>query len=621
MPSLDLFIRDLDKRKGKIACCQEVADIRISVEKIVKALLLEVEKENPFLKSTLINSGSFYEGTKVGQPDEFDYLVQLDRFSTPRDILFEEHPCSTLLVGPSKSTIGKMQFQFPDGWPYWGRLYVDAFKWRNSIKTPFYEIFNKKAEGFEAFEMKVVLRHEATDTEPSSPPLAEHGPAFTLLLEWNGGEQYKGLRISVDLALAVKINYRPNNVDLEFESPAGRVLKSLFDNMPYYFAVGSNRNVLTEVHPNYFAKYTDTRLQLSNFCLRCSQSCFEQTLFRHEFSPDSGQSKCLRLLKVLRDIVFPDTEIEIKRNSNNSGFWQFNVDRAADCLKNIGKLVSSYVLKTLVLFEWQQNPADELWSGNNLSQRLLSILRSLVAHLKQRKLRSFFYADYNIFPSSITQEMDFLNAASIISILLNGLLSIAKNMNEYYNFEECMKKIKGDSTIVYRKKSFTSLLLAGFWETLFDDSYLKKAVEESLRKEGLGKIYSDEYKKEEMEPGATSVIEETDGKNRFFGIYVQALLDEIAPEETLILTSTNVKDAKCLNQAGQLFKKIARRRMAASQAILPSYSLWSQEHWRLEGSVYEYTTDKPKKLLKFLFDHFQEDIKILLREGRELTDC
>ena len=419
---LDLFLSDLDERNGKISSCREVRLIQSRVRKVIRSILLEVRRENPFLRTTLINSGSFYEGTKVGQPDEFDYLIQLDGFSTPEDIRFEELPCSTLAVVPSESAIENLKFYFPVDWD---------FEWKKSIKTPFYEIFNKKAEGFEAYGMKVVLPYEGDDDVPSPPPVAKHGPAYTLLLEWNGGEQYKGLRISVDLALAVKINFRPNKVDLEFESPTGRVIKSLFDSMPYYFAVGSYRNVLTEVHPNYFAEYTNTssNLRPSNFCLRCSQSCFEQALFCQEFGPDSGQSKCLRLLKVLRDIVFPDTNIDVKYIKNNSGYWQFNVDWAADPLKETGKLVSSYVLKTLVLFEWQENPADELWFGNNLSQRLLSVLRSLVAQLKQRKLRSFFYADYNIFPSSITREMDFLNAASIISILLDGLLSIA-NMNE-----------------------------------------------------------------------------------------------------------------------------------------------------------------------------------------------
>jgi len=78
---------------------------------------------------------------------------------------------------------------------------------------------------------------------------------------------------------------------------------------------------------------------------------------------------------------------------------------------------------TLVLFEWKQNPKDEMWTGSNLRQRLLNILRNLVDHLNERKLTSFFYADYNLFHTT-TLEIDFINAASIINILLNRLDSI-----------------------------------------------------------------------------------------------------------------------------------------------------------------------------------------------------
>ena len=613
---LDHFLSELDERRGRISCSREINIIQSRVRKVIRSILLDVRRENPFFRTTLINSGSFYEGTKVGQPDEFDYFIQLDSFSSAEDTLFEELPCSTVAVVPSESAIENLKLYSTDDQGH-RKLYFNDFEWKKSIKTPFFKIFNEKAKGFEAYGMKVVLAYEGDDTVPSPAPLARHGPAYTLQLEWNGGEEFNGLKISVDLALAVKINSRPNKIDLEFESASGRVLKSVFDSVPYFFAVASYRDVLTEVQPNYFAEYTSSGPQPVDFCLRCSQSCFEQLLFVHEFGPDSGQSKCLRLLKVLRDIVFPAIENEVNNNTTNSGLWQFDVDRAADPLKDTGKLISSYVLKTLVLFEWQENPADELWSEMNLGQRLVSILRRLVACLKQKRLRSFFYADYNIFPSSITQDMHFLNAASIISILLDGLLSLIRNINKY-SFEEGMEKIKSDAAVVYRKQSFTSLLLTGFWETFCLNFYLGKAVEESLRKKGMGEIYSHEYQDTELVPGAMKTIQESQEKQRFYDVYVQALLDEIAPQETLILTRTNLKDTDSLGQVGQLFNKTAHQTMARNHDILPNYNLWCQEHWKLEGSVYKYTTDEPKKLLNFLFSHFQEDVKILLHELKQL---
>ena len=183
-----------------------------------------------------------------------------------------------------------------------------------------------------------------------------------------------------------------------------------------------------------------------------------------------------------------------------------------------------------------------------------------------------------------------------------------------YNYEECLKKIKEDSVIVFRKMSFKSLLVAGFFETLSYDPFLKKAVEIAERKKPTEEISSEDCKNGKLlaPPEAMDFTLEND--YTFYTIYIQALLDEIAPQETLILTSTKVKHPQCLSQAGQVFMKIARRRMAESKAILPSYSLWSQQIWRLKGSIYKYTTEEPRKLMDFLFEHFLEDIKMLLHE-------
>lgn len=66
-------------------------------------------------------------------------------------------------------------------------------------------------------------------------------------MEWNGGEEYKGLKISVDLVLVVKINFWLNKIDLEFEFVIGRVFKFVFDSVLYFFVVGLYRDVFIEV--------------------------------------------------------------------------------------------------------------------------------------------------------------------------------------------------------------------------------------------------------------------------------------------------------------------------------------------------------------------------------------
>lgn len=70
----------------------------------------------------------------------------------------------------------------------------------------------------------------------------------------------------------------------------------------------------------------------------------------------------------------------IHRNLARQWFLQFAVNLAANSLQHTSRLISPYVLKTVVLYEWMLNPEKEQWFENKLSLRLLDILRSLVDH-------------------------------------------------------------------------------------------------------------------------------------------------------------------------------------------------------------------------------------------------
>ena len=600
---LETFLVDLDETRGKLPCCQEISLIQRRVRKVIKAILLEVWRENPFFKTTLINSGSFYEGTKVGMPDEFDFFIQLDALSSPEDVSFEELPCSTVCVVPSKAACENVRFAFTD--QEYGSHFFDFgdFEWKRTIKTPFYNIFNSKAKNFEAYGMKVVLPYENYASK-TPPALSKHGPAYTLLLEWNGGESdlYKGMKISVDLTLAVRINSKSTLRGLEFDSPSGRVLKSVLDSLPYFLAVGSYRDPLSEEHPDYFKKKEEQYpgLRPINFVLRCSQSSFEHLLFVQEFGSDSGQSKCLRLLKVLRDMMFPDAELSAETGKTDKiedsklAYW---ICVADDFSNEADKLISSYVLKTLVLYEWQKNTDAELWTGSNLTQRLISILQDLVRRLKGKKLTSFFYSDYSLFKKD-SLDVDFSNAAAIIQILVDRLVSF-KKLPEY-KIEDCLDKITQDSTVVSRKKKLTKFLSCGLRFTSFDYDTVQEVIETSLINEGKG----------ESTCRIRQTLDEDKERRQFVNIYIQALLDQIAPEETLALTDIKVTALESLSCAVKHFQNIARRRMARYND-LPSYTLWSQEHWTIEQSFFKLTSDKPEKLLLLLLKMFQEDIKVL----------
>ena len=181
------------------------------------------------------------------------------------------------------------------------------FEWKREVKSPFVEAFSCfLATGFKAFGLKIL-----------SHMLNRHGPAYTLELEWNEGEIYKGLKIKIDLSLAVKINSHSSTMAVDFESGAGKIVKSLLHTMPYYFAVSGYR--MYRLSPSKFFKehkpgvpedfiiMNEKRGKFpplvitcrpNDCCLRCSQSCLEQSLFHDHFGPDGGQSVCLRVLKL-----------------------------------------------------------------------------------------------------------------------------------------------------------------------------------------------------------------------------------------------------------------------------------------------------------------------------------
>ena len=649
---LDHFIRDLDERKGKLSCCQEVTEIQTSVERFLKTLLEKVEKDHPFYKTTLIKSGSFYEGTKVGKPDEFDYFVQLDNFSQPEDIRFEELAHSVVTVIPSESAFEKL-------------LQVNrslrSFDWKDKIKSPFFgALHSKLAMGFEAFDLQVL-----------SDTTRRHGPASTLHLKWTGGKLYKGLNIAVDLVLAVKINSHSSTMEVDFESQAGRVVSSLLGTLPYYFAVSGYKEYPVSSSSHLFKKFKEEQkervlefpisepkisLREPHCLLRCSQSCLEQSLFRDHFGPDGGPSVCLRVLKVLRDMTRPFDQYEHcfrqytlgsplgSGKSIEEKVWEFvNTGREinSDWHRKMHSLcsatepesttfISSYTLKTLVLFEWTKYPEEKQWTGNNLSQRIVNIVTVLLRTLEQNKgIRSFWYKDYNVLPNR--DKMGYLPAAiNRVTIILKCLSSL-QTASQNCSFEDFVQTLTNLLTLARRKTKLTRFLHSALRD-IFDDK-ITKVLEESVGKtqkpEESPPISKGPYWMTLMNHDWDEIID-TDfmsASSVFCGIYIQALLEKLAPVQDFHILSSYFKDKddsisvsgtdsftkeeaeEIVKNAREIFEENARKTMNDLGNIL-DYSLWSRD------SKY----DEVASLLKLLRENFEKDIELMRNKIKALKE-
>ena len=459
-------------------------------------------------------------------------------------------------------------------------------------------------------------------------------------LKWNRGQLYKGLKIKIDLSIAVKINSHSSTMAVDFESGAGKVVKSLLDASPaYYFAVSGYSYLYTVPLSKLFKELKETQkhriTDQSDCLLRCSQSRLEQSLFRDHFGPDGGPSVCLRVLKVLRDMTRPlhragcngNMEFNCKNGIDETA-WEFITTESVSSNRqrvqqsnfgddefepNSTRWISSYVLKTLVLFEWSENPEDEQWTGSNLSLRLVNVARLLLSVLKgNRGLRSFWYKDYNVLPDNVQGYVP-SEAINRVTIILRFLLSLDNKTNEY-SFEHCIHNLTTLMVLASQKLKVTSFLQCALQNVFHDkiEKVLREAVGERKKRTFSHrplKMFRDDY-------NFDFFFED----NVFIGFYIQALLCKIAPEEELILSDHSgyknfqdpliiVSETECLTdeeakgivkKARELFQEIARERMNTLEN-LPDYNLWS-------GDL---KPDEIANLLKLLCENFKKDLEIL----------
>ena len=380
-------------------------------------------------------------------------------------------------------------------------------------------------------------------------------------------------------------------------------------------------------------------LQSQSDCLlRISQSCLEQSLFRDHFGPDGGPSVCLRVLKVLRDMTLPlhksfsDCHVYFNcKNGIGENAWEM-ITAESVCSKwqtfqryhdpmednsepDSTRLISSYSLKTLVLFEWSETPEDEQWTGSNLSQRLVNIVTCLLFILKRNKgLPSFWYENYNVLPSPDEKEAESLpEAINRVTVILRFVSSFENDTK--YSFEQCIQNLK-DMVMLTKQKQEVTEFLRNSLENIFGRN-IKKVLRASI---GERKKIPEGFRGIDFD--VDFIFEQT----VFSGIYINALLNKIAPEEELILSYYSeykkerhivVSETDCLTEeeaeeivkkARELYREIARKRMNTLGTDLPDYSLWSQD----------FKPDEMANLLKLLCENFEKDLEIWWNQIRNL---
>ena len=204
--------------------------------------------------------------------------------------------------------------------------------------------------------------------------------------------------------------------------------------------------------------------------------------------------------------------------------------------------------------------------------------------------------------------MFLLEAVNRVTIILRFLSSPGKPNK--YSFDQFSQNLTSLVELASQKQEVTKFLHFAL-ENIFHDKIMKVLRESVGERKRLGVALNFDFEL---------------GQDVFSNIYIQALLNKIAPEEELILScyseynkepeifasgteSLTKEEAEgVIKNARELFREIARERMNTPDTDLPDYGLWSQD----------FNPDEMANLLKLLCETFRKDFEILSNKLRSL---
>ena len=359
--ALDKCILYLDENFAKLPDNEETVGVQKAIEEAVSALIRSVGEQDARFLGKIEPSGSFYEGTKILQPDEFDFVVTLSRLAEFCDIAYREGgkphvlvrlcPCekdnmwhswvdfcqemsNVEIVDPIAGT-----YSIIDG-PF---LYLDG----STLKQRFYCLLR---EAFKSVTWPENLKF-VSSTGFAFDKIGLSGATQAAVSEkldflWRGN-----LKVSVDLALAIEFNGWPS-------------LPGLFDEL------------LVEGHPAYSLKMD---MKNSGFhavpklgvIWRISWSRAETAILNYIFNRNEQAAISYRVAKMIKETHFVEV---IEQSSSN-----FPV-----------RICESYTIKHLLMYLWLSNSSSSECLAKGCGEMLLDLLKLLVDGLKTGHCKQVF---------------------------------------------------------------------------------------------------------------------------------------------------------------------------------------------------------------------------------------
>ncbi|XP_052088639.1 uncharacterized protein LOC127725593 [Mytilus californianus] len=196
---------------GQVVFEEEAKLVKEVVTDLVTDICEKIKESNEMLSSILMDSGSVGENTRVGLPDEFDFIFILDKFG---DICYIDEQKSVCDVGYAYMKV-KDEFRNGKHKGFFDRDgYLDTFKIRSEIQAVPADLFTKRD----------IFNH------PNISFLRDHYksgecPTCNFTIRWVGC-MYKDMKIDIDLVPACQIKgWWPDNCKLDLLSCDVKTIK------------------------------------------------------------------------------------------------------------------------------------------------------------------------------------------------------------------------------------------------------------------------------------------------------------------------------------------------------------------------------------------------------------
>lgn len=361
----------LDNRHSVDYNNDEVKLIKSKIEAIVHDISTRIGASNPSLSNTIVQCGSFYHNSKITAPDEFDFLLVLNKFSQPEVCSSQpfDDPDYPQLVS-LKIDYKKLDIEIPESCfdleddP--GRRQVALATriesdYRNSIRSCLSTL--RLPDGISFTTSQKSIRVVEGDRK-FLDCIRFSGPALTLFLNWKG-VQYPNLNISVDMTYVIQVKGLPSYCNLEKRLPSDHPLVKA--------------GLFAEVHHELF--YT----RMLDDTWRQTFTVLENKIISFWFKETESSNVCYRLLKIICDILMP-------------------VDQLGD------SILKTYALKTAFLHECEHYSEARFWTKKEILTRLISIFQRLLAAFQTRFLPNYFTETKNSLSYPLDSEPEVENS-------------------------------------------------------------------------------------------------------------------------------------------------------------------------------------------------------------------